>query len=57
MFQLSINEKNRVQVTEAWIDVERHWIWAIQPGNMEGAGTVLIGRVQAKIHVLCEADE
>ena len=47
--------ENRVEGTEKknlWIDVELHWIWAVRSVSMEGAGTVLIGSVQAKVHVL-----
>ena len=34
------------------IDVDLHWIRAVQSGSMEGAGMVLIGSVQAKVRVL-----
>ena len=43
--------KRKISDVAAWIDVELHWKQAVQSGSMEGAGTVLIGPVQAKARV------
>ena len=44
--------KLNISDAAAWIDVDLHWIWPVQSGSMEGAGTVLIGSVQARVRAL-----
>ena len=44
--------KQKISDAAAWIDVDLHWIRAVQSGSMEGAGTVLIGSVQARVRAL-----
>ena len=44
--------KRKISDAAAWVDVALHWIRAVQSGSMEGAGTVLIGSIQAKVRVL-----
>ena len=44
--------KRKISDAAAWIDVDLHWIEAVQSGSMEGAGTVLIGSVQARVRAL-----
>ena len=43
--------KQKISDAAAWIDVKLHWIWAVQLGSMEGASTVLISSVPAKVRV------
>ena len=44
--------KRKISDAAAWLDVDLHWIQAVQSGSMEGAGTVLIGSVQARVRAL-----
>ena len=44
--------KRKISDAVAWIDVDLHWISAVQSGSMEGAGTVLISSVQARVRAL-----
>ena len=44
--------KQKISDAAAWIDIDLHWIRAVQSGSMEGAGMVLIGSVQARVHAL-----
>ena len=44
--------KRKISDAAAWIDIDPHWIQAVQSGSIEGAGMVLIGSVQARVHVL-----
>ena len=44
--------KQKISDAAAWIDVDLYWIRAVQSGSMEGAGTVLIGSVQARVRAL-----
>ena len=44
--------KQNISDAAAWIDVDLHWIQAVQSGSIEGAVTVLIGSVQARVRAL-----
>ena len=44
--------KRKISDGAVWLDVDLHWIQAVQSGSMEGAGTVLIGSVQARVRAL-----
>ena len=44
--------KRNISDAAAWIDVDLHWIQAVQSGSMEGTSTVLIGSVQARVRAL-----